>query len=172
MGQPHSGRISATVVPLLLAIVLFGGIGGRFSEEIYPIANWGMFSQTPSRSTVYTLAIHSLNGKPLAPPPLLRDVPELQAAFKTAKETYRIRAAWTAMESKSPEKIAAERRNLEALFGKNKVTYELLRAECDPIAYLREGRTLSESTFGVFESGKPLDEQDLNARAPRDGAPR
>lgn len=160
----HSGRLSASLVPLLLAVVFFGGVGGRFSDEIYPIANWGMFSQTPSRSTVYTLVVHQLDGKPLVPPRLLMEVPELQAAFKSAKEAWRIRAVWNAMDARSEGKVAAERRNLEALFGKRKVIYELVRVECDPVAYLRDGKTIRETTYGLFESGKPLDGPAVKAR--------
>ena len=171
-GALQSGRMSAAVVPAVLAIVFLGGIAGRYYPEIYPIANWGMFSQTPHRGTAYTLLIHELNGRPIAPPRLLRDVPELRPAFIPAKALWQIEHVFKALESHSHAKLVTERAKLEPLFGKNRVAYEPMRLTCDLLEYHRAGKADSETSFGILKSGVELSEAELKTRTATKRGPR
>lgn len=89
-GEFHTGRPGAIVVPLLAALVFFGGLGLRFHGEVYPIAPWSMFAEVPNKGIFYSILVHEINGEPLKVPRLVTDLPQYAPSFGTARNAAQL----------------------------------------------------------------------------------
>jgi hypothetical protein len=170
-GAFHSGRLAAFVVPLLLGLVLFGGIAIRDYVEIYPISNWAMFSRVPSNFTMYTLLLHEVNGKPLNPPQVVTSVNTFEKNFAKGS-TFRLMGKFGGAVNRASrgapgayEAMLEVRPALEALFGRHKVKYELIHLMGNPLKLHRGEAAREEMSFGTFVSGTPVAEQDMKQHA-------
>lgn len=172
-GHPFtSGTLSSLIVPVVLAVVFLGGVAGRYYPEVYPIAPWNMFSNTPSKIGVHTVLLHSLDGRAFASPVRATRVPETAAVFDTPKGMWSVRLLCEALERAAKgapgaaEAVARERAKVEAMLGKHRARYEPVKLEVDPIAYLQGGAAVHETSYGRLETGVPL-----TPEAMRDGRP-
>lgn len=176
-GSFHAGRASSYVVPILFCIVIAGGVAIRFQGEIFPIANWGMFSQVPSKGIYYSLLVHEVDGKPLQALRLVTDLPEFQAAFDTRAAIALIKQFCQALDEANaagPEgykKLTTLRVKVEALFGRREATYEPVQFVCDPLEFCNRGTTEKEATYGRFTTGAPLSEAQVREHTKEYRAP-
>lgn len=168
----HSRRLAAYVVPLLLSMVLMWGIAAKRFGEVYPFADWGMFSSVPSRVTYYTLLVHEVEGRPLDAPELVIHLPEFQANFRSAAGFRTMvdfcRAAEKA--SKDPKSIsnfAKARSKAEAMLSGKKVTYELVEIFCNPRDFYRDGIATGGRSYGLFRTGEAIPAAQMPEHAPR-----
>jgi hypothetical protein len=174
----HSGSASAYFVPLLIAVVLFGGIAIRNYGEIYPISNWAMFSRVPSSYTMYTLLVHKVDGKPVDPPQLVTNLPLFEKKFATGA-TFRlmIKFGGTVIHSYKGEDGAYQnflkvRPALEGLFGRHVVEYELIHFICNPLELHHGKAPREELSFGRFVTGEPVAEEDMKKHGPEHRVPK
>ena len=167
----HSGRLAAFIVPLLLALVLFGGIAIRNYGEIYPISNWAMFSRVPSNYTMYTLLVHEVDGKPVQPPQLVTNLKPFEKNFATGA-TFRLMIKFGGAINRSSRSVDGAyesylkvRPALEGLFGRHKVKYEVVHFRGNPLELYRGNAPKEEMSFGTFVTNEPVAEVEMKKHA-------
>lgn len=158
----HSGRVSALVVPALVAVVFLAGVSTRGRAEVYPFASWAMFSNTPYRIDYYTMLVHELDGKAVSPPELVFHLPVFGEKLRNSNSYWRMKeycdaVSWASRGgADSEQNYLKKRAAAEALLGKHQVKYELLRINCNPLYFYRDGQPNYAMDYGVFETGRPV----------------
>lgn len=154
----HSGRRSALVVPLVLVLVLGVGLASRGQPEVYPLAQWAMFSRVPATLDLWTLRIHAVDGRPLGGAPLVRDVPALADAFAggTAhRQVDRYGRALLAVQGGAEgrrEELRRTRRQVERRFGSHDVEYAVVNVRGNPLDLLEGAPPQRELDLGTFST--------------------
>lgn len=151
----HSGRLSAVAVPLVLALVFGVGLATRERDEVYPFAQWAMFSRVPASLDLWTLRIHAVDGQDLAEPPLVREVPAFANAFASGTAYRQIDSygrALLAVQNGHDRRDEVERfrRLVERRFGSREVTYEVVNVRGNPLGLLDGETPQREVTVGTF----------------------
>lgn len=153
----HSRRPSAVVVPVVVALVLAVGLGTRGQSEIYPLAQWAMFSRVPATLDIWTLRIHSVDGTDLEGAPLVRDVPQLADGFASGtayRQVDRYGRALLAVQNGHDrgDEVARLRRQVERRFGGHEVEYAVVNLRGDPLDLLAGGEPDREIDLGTYTS--------------------
>ena len=138
-------RRASLAVPVLVLLVLVVGLVTRGRPEVYPFAQWAMFSRVPATLDVWTLRIHEVDGQRFPDAPLVHDVPALAGPFDDSGAHARVDGygrALLAVQNGHEERRAELdrlRRRTERLFGDHEVTYSVVNLRGDPMDLLEGG---------------------------------
>lgn len=143
------------VVPVVLALVLGVGLGTRGQDEVYPLAQWAMFSRVPATLDLWTLRIHAVDGDAVEGAPLVRDVPMFADAFAGGapyRSVDRYGRALLAVQNGHDrgDELARNRRLVERLFGRHEVEYAVVNVRGNPLALLDGGAPDRELDLGTY----------------------